>query len=337
MIDHATCQQLDGLLETADSILCVSHVGPDGDAIGSLLGMRLMLQDRGKTVTAALQDSLPENFLVLPGAEAVVGPEQVADHYDLIVCLDASSPDRMGRVFRPDVHADIPLVVIDHHVTNTLFGTVNWVEPRCAATCQMLVYLAQHWTLPLTDGLAECLLTGIVTDTLCFRTHGTDAAVMAAATMLMEGGANLAEITARTLNRRKLASLRLLGFVLPHVEVDDHVIWATIGTEQLARSGHRLEDDLQLNSMLISTVEADISAVFTEKIDEDGTPTVECSFRAKPGYDVSKLAYALGGGGHPPASGCTLPGTLAEVTARVVPLLKQARAEQTATDSATPE
>lgn len=337
MIDRVICQQLDNLLETAHSVLCVSHVGPDGDAIGSLLGMRLMLQQRGKQVTAALQDRLPENFRDLPGADAVLGPDQVADRYDLIVCLDASSPDRMGSVFRPDVHTGIPMAVIDHHVTNTLFGTVNWVEPRCAATCQMLVYLAQSWDLPLTGGLAECLLTGIVTDTLCFRTNGTDAAVMAAATLLMEGGANLAEITARTINRRKLASLRLLGLVLPDVELDGHVIWATIDAGQLAESGHQLEDDLQLSSMLVSTVEADISAVFTEKKAENGAPAVECSFRAKPGFNVAELAFALGGGGHPPASGCTLPGTVADVAGRVVPLLKEARAEQAAAHAPKPE
>ncbi len=330
MLDSSKFREIDEMVAEAATILCVSHVGPDGDAVGSLLGMYWILRALGKSADTALQDQIPESLAALPGALAVLPPARVADHYDLIICLDASSPDRMGRVYRHDSHGDIPVLVIDHHVTNTYFGTANWVEPNCAATCQMLVYLAQAWSVPLTGEIAECLLTGIVTDTLCFRTSGTDANVMAVATLLMEGGANLADITAQTLNRRKYSSMRLLAMVLPDVQFQNHVIWATISQEQLELSNHRVEDDLQLNSMLISTEGADMSAVFTEKQADDGSPAVECSFRAKPGFDVSALAYKLGGGGHPPASGCTIPGSPADVAAQVVPMLIKARSTQVA-------
>ncbi|MEZ4618256.1 MAG: DHHA1 domain-containing protein [Caldilineaceae bacterium] len=211
--------------------------------------------------------------------------------------------------------------MIDHHFTNTKFGQINWVDPSCAATCQMLVGLADALGVPLAGAVAKCLLTGIVTDTLCFRTSNTDAAVMDAAQRLMQSGIKLAEIVAHTLNRREFNTFRLWGAVLADVQLVDGVIWTTISLAQ--REAAQTQDDGQLSSMLITAVEADISATFTEKVDENGQLTVECSFRAKPGFDVGTLAFDLGGGGHPPASGVTLSGPLQEITSHVVARLQE--------------
>ncbi|MCB0063751.1 MAG: DHH family phosphoesterase [Caldilineaceae bacterium] len=315
------------LIHQAQTILCVSHVSPDGDAYGSLLGMGWMLRHLGKAPVLAMHDETPDAFHFLPGIDNVIAPAAVTADYDLIICLDASSVDRMGSVYRPTDHAAIPLLVIDHHFTNTRFGRVNWVDPSCAATCQMLVQLADALAIPLTGAVAACLLTGIVTDTLCFRTSNTNAAVLEAAMRLVQSGVNLADIVAHTLNRREYNIFRLWGAVLSTVQLEEGVIWATISLAQKAAAGN-LEDDGALSSMLVTAVEADISATFTEKIDDSGALAVECSFRAKPGFDVGTLAFALGGGGHPPAAGCTLVGTLDEVTARVVAELKKAHRAQ---------
>jgi phosphoesterase RecJ-like protein len=322
------------LLSNAGDILCISHVSPDGDAIGSLLGMGWLLRALGKAPTLALQDDVPDEHHVLPGAREIVTSrmpafaQQVANHpFDLVICLDASSPDRMGTAYHPAVHAQSPLVVIDHHITNTRFGSINWVAPECAATCQMLVYLADAVQAPLEGPLAECLLTGIITDTLCFRTSNTTPAVLEAAMRLMQGGADLSLITERTVNRRSFNLIQLWGLVLPSVQLEERVIWATVTRAQLERAGLSLSD-ISLSSFLITAGEADISAVFMEKLDGQGRPAVECSFRAKRGFDVAEVAFALGGGGHPAASGCTLPGTLAEATARVVTALREARRQQ---------
>jgi len=316
------------LIHRHTHILCVSHVNPDGDAYGSLLGMGWILRLLNKNPVLAMHDRTPAEFRFLPGSDQIINPGAVANGYDLIICLDASSADRMGAVFRPQVHAHLPLLVIDHHVTNTHFGMLNWVAPECAATCQMLVYLARALGLPIVGPLAECLLTGLVTDTLCFRTSNTTPAVMEAALQLMVGGANLADIVARTLSRRSARVFQLWGMVLANLHLEDGVIWVTLNREQMQRAGTK--DDGQLSSMLVTASEADISATFTEKVNEKGQLAVECSFRAKPGFDVGALAFQLGGGGHPPASGCTLPGTLAEVTPRVVERLKETHQHQVA-------
>lgn len=315
------------LLQQHTQILCVSHINPDGDAYGSLLGMGWLLRHLGKTPHLAMHDETLDAFRHLPGSEAILSPSAVRNDYDLIICLDASSQDRMGATYRAAEHHHIPLLVIDHHITNTRFGHLNWVAPECAATCQMLVYLADALQAPLTGYLAECLLTGIVTDTLCFRTSNTTVSVLEAAMRLMQGGANLSDITARTLNRKSFGVLRLWGMALSELHLEDSVIWTTISRAQLQTAGN-LKDDGQLSSTLITAAEADISATFTEKVDDHGQPAVECSFRAKPGFTVGKLAFELGGGGHPAASGCTLPGALPEVTARVVEVLKAAHRQQ---------
>jgi len=330
MIDPALLQAL----SEGRDILCVSHISPDGDAVGSLLGMGRLLRRLGKQPVLALQDPVPAEHRVLPGAADII-TQQSPDfeiavrqrRFDLIVCVDSSSPDRMGAVYNAPVHDAATLLVIDHHVTNTRFGAINWVAPECAAACQMLVYLADALEVPLEGELAECLLTGIVTDTLCFRTDSTTPDVLSAAMRLMQGGADLSTITARTVNRRPFRLIRLWGRVLPSVQLEDGVIWTAISRRDLAEAGDVIED-VNLSSFLVTADEADISAVFTELANDGSGPAVDCSFRSKPGFDVSRLAFSFGGGGHPAASGCTVKGTLPDVIAQVTPVMKAARRSQ---------
>jgi bifunctional oligoribonuclease and PAP phosphatase NrnA len=314
-------------LQAHDQILCVSHVSPDGDAYGSLLGLGWLLRRLGKQPVLAMQDKTPREFQTMPGVQEIINPTQVRAEYDLIVVLDTSSLDRVGSIYRAEWHSQTPLLVIDHHITNQHFGTINWVAPECAATCQMLVYLADALGQPLDGEMGECLLTGIVTDTLCFRTSNTTVEVLEAAMRLMRGGADLVHITQRLLNQRSVGLFKLWGQVLQHLQLEEGVIWTTISQAEFKRAGD-LTNDGQLSSTLITAIEADMSATFTEKRDDQGRPVVECSFRARPGFNVATTALAFGGGGHPAASGCTLPGSLAEVTALVVPVLKSAHRAQ---------
>lgn len=321
-------------LRAGQDILCVSHIGPDGDALGSLLGVGWLLRALGKAPVLALQDAVPSEHTVLPGASEILTaahPEfqsRVREHkFDLIVCVDSSSPDRMGTVYNPAVHDAATLVVIDHHVTNTRFGAVNWVAPECAAACEMLVYLVEAAGVSLAGPLAECLLTGMVTDTLGFRTANTTPNVMGAAMRLMAGGADLATIAQRTVNRRPLSQLKVWASVLPHFQLAEGVIWTTVSRAELKAAEHT-NGDLDLSTFLITVDDADMSAVFTEKLDEKGVTQIDCSFRAKPGFDVSRVALQFGGGGHPPASGCKIAGALDEVAARVVAALQAARTAQ---------
>ena len=283
-----------------------------------------------------MPDPVLPDFGFLPGAGEIVGPDGTADDYDLIICLDMSSADRMGAVYDEARFGAIPLVVIDHHITNTYFGVANWVEPRCAATAQMLVVLSGPLGIEVDTRLAQCLLTGIVTDTLCFRTSNTTPEVLEAAMCMQRAGADLSDIVRQTLNRMPFSTLHLWSRVLADAHLDQGVTWVTVSQAQLRQAGHE-GDDSRLNSILSSINEADMSAIFTEKLGANGSPAVECSFRAKPGFNVGELAFQLGGGGHAPASGCTIAGTLDDVVGSVVPMLVAERRRQLAHTGATPQ
>ena len=313
------------LLESSHNILCVSHVSPDGDAVGSLLGLGAILRSLGKRPTLALQDEAMSEFQFMPGVENIIGPAEVAHSYDLIVCLDTSSIDRIGTVYIPDIHNQIPLAVIDHHVTNTLFGTENWVDTGCAATCQMLVHLADALNVPLSEEIAVSLLTGLVTDTLCFRTANTNTNVMQTTLQLLNAGASLDHIVRNTLDSRSFSLVKLWGAGLANVQIEDGIIWATLNAESRQRSGVEPHQSDGLANFLVTVREADISATFAQRFAKNGQELVECSFRAKPGFNVSQVAFSFGGGGHPPAAGCTVAGTLQEVSARVVEALHELR------------
>ena len=176
---------------------------------------------------------------------------------------------------------------------------------------------------PIKADAAQCLLCGLVTDTLCFRTSSTTSATLGMAQRLMEYGGDLSYVVQHTVSRMATNTLKLWGQVMPTVRIEDHVIWAriTLAARQAADgAGGGDTKDGGLSSVLVQADTAFISCVMHEKENNQ----VELSFRAVPGFDVSKVAVSIGGGGHILASGATIPGTLDEAEARVIPLLKEA-------------
>lgn len=308
-------------LHQSQRVLISSHVRPDGDAVGSLLGMAAFMRALGKDVTVSLQDQPPSELRRVPTTSTIVHPSRIHGAFDTFISMDASTPDRLGNVLEiaPKPYR---LLVIDHHVTNSNFGDINWVSPRDAATCQMLVRLADALGVEITGETAQILMTGLVTDTLCFRTSNTTAATMEAGMRLLALGANLAEITENVLDVRSFPVVKLWGEVLDHAQCEDGVLWVTLSKDEFARVGIDDHEDGSLSSFLIRTQDTNVSATFIEKSDKQGNPAVECSFRSRSGYDISGIAASLGGGGHPQAGGVTILGTLEAVVAQVVPLLK---------------
>jgi phosphoesterase RecJ-like protein len=322
--------EIAGLLLRAERVLALCHVSPDGDAIGSLLALGSLLRQSAdgrsapnREITLVSADGVPEQFRFLPGAShirtaAPSGP------WDVVVTLDASDIRRLGEPFHPETYGGTPLVNIDHHVTNLYFGTHNYVDPSAAATAQIVVHLADAMSVPISHETAICLLTGLATDTLGFRTSNVTPDVLRTGIRLMEAGADLSDIIARTLTYRPVDVMRLWGLALGELRSEGRAIWAVVSDEMRERVGAPQDAESGLVSFLIGAPEADIAAVFSEAADH----RVEVSFRARPGFDVSALALSLGGGGHPQASGCALPGSLADVETRVAPMLIALAAEQ---------
>jgi bifunctional oligoribonuclease and PAP phosphatase NrnA len=290
----------------AGRILLLTHVVPDGDAIGSLLGLGALLRDRGKDVTLACSDPVPGLYGWLPGTAGIVARGN--GRFDLVICLDCSDPKRMGQAYSEDLKS-VPLINIDHHITNTRFGLLNWVDPAAVATAQMILALAEHKAWPITVDVATCLLTGLVTDTRSFRTPNTDQASMQAALGLMEAGASLPDITRRALDQRPLAVIRLWGQAIERCQLERGVLWTEVTRDQ--RQSWALDGNSEsgLANFLSSVREATVVVVFAEQ--DNGL--VDVGLRAVPGTSVAEVALRLGGGGHPQAAGCTLAGDLAYV------------------------
>lgn len=316
---------LDALLNqiaAAERILLVTHEWPDGDAIGSLLGLARLLRRQGKQVTPACQDPPPASLDFVPGVEQIV--TQASGPFDLVIGLDASDRRRLGRLLEAEALAGAPLINVDHHVTNVNFGSLNWVDPTSVATAQMVLKLAEYAGWPVDAEVATCLLTGLVTDTRAFRTANVDAAALNAALRLIQAGASLVQVTQLALSRRPLATVRLWGEAIGRLQFEDGLLWTYITQEMRQANGVSANGESGLSNLLADVREAEVVVVFTER---DGGE-IDVSMRTVPGRDVAGVALALGGGGHPQAAGCTLPGPLAAVEPRVLAAVRRALAEQ---------
>ncbi len=315
------------LLHEAERVLVLSHINPDGDAFGSMLGLAAALKLMGKQVETAIDGGMLAEFRFLPGAQDVRSALARVD-VDLVVAVDCGDESRMGQVGHVARQSGAPLINLDHHRTNTLFGDANLVNPKTVAACEGVLDWLDRLGAALDYDAAYCLLTGLVTDTQCFRTSNVTSTTLEKAQRLMTYGPVLSEIVYRTVNRRPLAALRLWAEALPTVQLAEGVAWAVLTHAMYERAGYGCCDDAGLVSQLVQADEAVIAVVFRETTNGG----VEIGIRSVPGYDVSEVAVALGGGGHPQAAGATVRGEpMDALVPRVVGMLQDvARRSQAA-------
>lgn len=299
----------------ANSILLVSHIAPDGDAIGSLLGMAGPLRRMGKSVTAAIDDGVPADLRFIPGSDTVA-PRMDAGEFDLLITLDSSDLERIGRAGAYGMAHSKRVINLDHHPTNTRFGDIYLIAPEAVAAVEIVYDFLAYLGEDMSQSTAYALLTGLVTDTQGFRISATNSRTLEIAQDLMRKGAPLSEIMSRTLNRRSYNEVELWKQALPSVRLRDGLIYASIRQSDLRQVGLEKAGDGGLVSYLVTVDQAKVSIVFKELPEEK----VEIGFRAKPGYDVASLALQLGGGGHTLASGCTIEGSLQRAHEIVLPL-----------------
>jgi len=301
-------------LAAAARALVITHINPDGDAIGSLLGFGLALRAAEKDVVFACADPLPETFRFLPSADEITATP--AGDFDLIAVVDVSDVSRMGAV--GEGLGRQPHLLFDHHITNAGFAEINFIDVSAASTAELIAEHLDWLGLPLTQPVAECLLTGLVSDTLGFRTSNTSAKSLALAQRLMEAGAPLSTIYDHALHKRSFTAVRLWAEGLARLKMADRIVWATLPLDARKASGYSGNGDADLINVLASVRETDVALIFVER--PDGK--VKVSWRSGPGIDVANLAVSFGGGGHAPAAGAEIPGTLAEVEAKVVAATK---------------
>ncbi len=303
----------------------VTHIEPDGDAIGSLTAAGQALRQLGLHVTLVCDDRVPTRFSYLPLAGDVRKKPDGRLDYDLLVAVDCGDERRMGKAYA-DLPRPLPFVInIDHHVTNTRFGDINIVEPSATSTTEILYGLFLDLGIEITPGIADSLLTGLVTDTLGFRTVGVTANTLRTAADMVDAGSDLGLITMNALNMRALSTMKLWRTGLDKMHFEDGLIWTAITHQEQRVLGYRSSSSSGLTNLLADVEEAVMGAVLMEA--EDGS--VKVSLRCRPPYDVSEVAVELGGGGHPLAAGCTLPGPLQEAQTTLVNSCKEAIERQT--------
>lgn len=297
----------------ANRIIVITHIGPDGDAMGSLTAVGQALKQMGKMPHLVCDDGVPSRFSYLSETKYVMQDPE-SNPYDLLIAVDCGDVLRMGDAYRSLQYPTPKIINIDHHVTNTQFGHVNLVDPNATSTTEILFGLFQSLEIEIDANIALSLLTGLVTDTLGFRTAGVTAHTLDVASQLIEAGADLSFVTMQALNVKPLSTIQLWQIGLTNMKIEDGFIWTSISAEEQEEIGFTGAGTNGLVNILADIDVANIGAALLEM--PDGT--VRVGFRSRAPYDVSVIATELGGGGHPLASGCSVSGPLASAEERVV-------------------
>jgi bifunctional oligoribonuclease and PAP phosphatase NrnA len=296
-------------LQRASSILLVSHVRPDGDAIGSVMALSHALEAVGKKTQVVLQDGVPSSLKYLDGTRKV--KNRVEDSFDLLISLDCSDFERVGDILDEN---RIPDINIDHHITNTKYGRLNLVDIEAVATSEILAVILPDLNLPLTRNVADALITGIITDTIGFRTSNMTPRALRVSADLMEAGARLTELYNLSLVRRSFEAVHLWGMGLARLQREGPIIWTSLTLADKKLVHYNGRDDADLINNLAAIDDAIIAIIFVE---QDPNVT-KVSWRAQLGWDVAKIAAMFGGGGHTAAAGAEIEGTLNEVQEKVL-------------------
>lgn len=304
-------------LAKARFVLITSHRSPDGDALGSELALAEMCQHLGVKTAIVNRDPHPGPLSFLPGLSSVhVVPEVPAPllaKADLAVFLECPGSERPGF---PELLPK-PLVNIDHHLDNPLYGAVNFVDPEAPAVGEMLLAVADAASIPLSKTMATCLYTALVTDTGDFRYSNATSRAFAAAQRLVEAGAEPFAIAEALNNHVPAQVIRLQALVLATLELHAQgqvaVITCTSEMLERAQAGPEDTEDMVNIPRAIDGVKV---AVFFKAF----TPqAVKVSLRSKGSLNVQKLAASFGGGGHTNAAGLTFPGDLASARDAILP------------------
>lgn len=293
------------VVEGAESLALGCHVGPDGDALGSMLGLAAAARRRGKAVWASFGEpySVPEAYRFLP-VDLLVPPAEVPAQPEVMVTFDAGSIDRLGDLAEPAAAART-LIVIDHHVTNPGFGHINLVAPEAAATAEVVFHLLEALGWPIDQTVATCLHTGLVTDTGRFQYSNTTPETLRIASRLVEAGAEPAAIGRHVYEEVPFGYLQVAAKVLAQTELDRErrLVWSVLRAQDLAEAGIGLEETDQLIDAIRVAREADVAMLVKELEPERS----KVSLRSRGRVDVGAIALELGGGGHHNAAGFTVP------------------------------
>jgi phosphoesterase RecJ-like protein len=309
------------VIRSSQSIVLACHVNPDGDALGSMLGLALALISLGKDVVCLSEDGVPDILRFLPGMELVSKTTDMST-FDLALVVDSGDLPRVGATVQPLISRAQRVVDIDHHVTAGAFGDIRVLDSRAASTAEIVYALLETLTVPITADIATCLFTGIITDPGSFRFQNVTPNTLRVAAKLLESGAPPAYISENVFENRTFAATRLLGHALSSLvqTPDGQVVWAHITVQDFNALGATDQDTEGVVNYVRGVRGAEVGVLFREM--EPGK--IRVSLRSRESVNVAEIAAQFNGGGHRMASGCTVELPLAEAERVVISAVQAA-------------
>jgi bifunctional oligoribonuclease and PAP phosphatase NrnA len=291
-------------LKQADSFLITTHANPDGDAIGSMLGLHHFLTDLGKTdITSCSHDAVPKLFSWLPLADSIVSPVEMRDSYDLLVIIDVAQRGRIGNVSEGIADSQ-RILVLDHHLEKTPCGTVNFMDHTLASASEIVALLYKEANIEISPSAAECTYVGLATDTGGFRYANTNERAHAHAQIMVSKGINVSEINSRVFDDISLKTLALTKIVLNALVVSTcgRFTYSTLTLDDM-NSVNATPEDLDGLVNYTRNIEGVVVGALFREIPNDKT---KVSMRSKTDFNSNECLNGFGGGGHAGAAGATI-------------------------------
>ncbi len=301
--------------------LCVvGHIRPDGDCVGSQLGLALALRAEGKKVRCWNEDSLPQKYEFLDPDHLFQKPKS-GHQFDCVIATDAASFDRLGKV-GPCIARRKLFINIDHHESNTRYADINWISPREPSSGELIFRIMRVAKWPITKSIADCLFTAVSTDTGSFQYATTRPATYHVAGELVRRGADLAKICDEVYQSYPLSRARLLRHIYSHFHLthQNKIAYFWLKKADYARTGAESSDSEGLIDHIRAIAPVVVACVF-EEIEPELT---RISLRSKSAdVNVNDIAAQFGGGGHPAAAGARIPGNPLSVQRKVIAAIKK--------------
>ena len=296
--------------------LITTHINPEGDAIGSVIALALILKKLGKSVVVCNTDPVPRNLQFLPYSKKIKQAKEINNRFDAMFVLDCGSKDRVGLFKNGAMPMPPPIVNIDHHITNEKFGYINYIDAKATATGDIIYRLAKALKIKIDKNIATAIYTTLLTETGSFRYSNTNSGILRISAELIDAGINPWRIGQQIYETNTFQRLKLLGILLDEMETDStgKVALVTITSAHYAATNTTAEDVEDFINFPRSIKGVEIAVLFRESKED----LYKISFRSRGTIDVTRLALKFGGGGHKYAAGCTVKGSLNEVKEKVL-------------------
>jgi len=308
--EHDPVAQILKVIRAGERFLVCSHSPPDGDAVGSMLAMGILLKQMGKRADLVSADRFPVLYRKLPHADDIRTAMRVHGPYDAVILLECGGVDRT----RLQGLEQFLLVNIDHHTSGAEFADINWIDHQAACVGEMVYRVFRAAGVPLTPEAATCIYTTVLTDTGGFIYGGTRAATFEMARDLTLAGADPIRVAQQVYFSTSMSKLLLLGAALRNLHREGRLAWLWVTHQDVTRSCAAEEDSEGIANYALSIAEVE-AAVFLRELPEN---RIRVSLRGKGRINVAEIAWRLGGGGHKNASGCTLSGPLARAREQIL-------------------